>query len=778
MADILHLKFGRYEIKSELGRGGMATVFHAYDPSFERDVAIKVLPPAFLHDPQLRVRFEREAKMIASLEHPSIVPVYDFGEEAGQPYIVMRYMAGGSLAERVQQGAMSLEETEHIISRLAQALDAAHGRGIIHRDLKPANVLFDQYSNAFLSDFGIARLQQQESATLTGSAIVGTPAFMSPEQVQGEKTIDGRSDIYALGVMAFQMLSGQAPYQADTAAKVMLMHLLEPVPHVLNAKADLPPGCDTVIQKAMAKNPDDRYPTAGEMASDLESATHNLGVATPPPYSPTADATVVAGATVFAGRSTPLPGSAATVVAPASRAGAGSSTMPAAPRTGTPLPGGAPPPLAAGAEAPKKRSPMLLIAILGIGGIIVLGSVIGLFALGSRGSGPLAMLGGALSTPTMPTEAIASEGENSLQASATLPIVYPGTEAATETSVPEPTEELPPTEVATGTPAPTPTETATPEPLAPVIGGADKIAFIKDKEIWAANLDGSDLQQLTQDGTLKTSLQWSPDGGAITYITGKCIEKVGLSDKQVEQITCFNYADSVTNFEASPDGSLAAIALDKQLYLVPYDLEMLKSATTHDSLSALAECQDFAPYLKNFATQVRWSGDSQTLAAKLLANLGNGKQGDIIQLFRVDLCIPNPKAIDNFPPPRFELDGYDKNPIIQNYSWDLGALFALNSMVRNDGFGHLYIYNTEMKKVYPKVNPVGGKCCYRDPAWSPDGTYLAFAFQDQGGGSSSSTQIYYIPYGSIGSEASYKPLPLPDITDPKEWPQVILRRAR
>ena len=420
----------------------------------------------------------------------------------------------------------------------------------------------------------------------------------------------------------------------------------------------------------------------------------------------------------------------------------------------------------------------MLIALLGIGGIIVLGSAIGLFALGSRGSGPLAMLAGAKATPTTTVEAATSQVEASLKPSATLPVVYPGTEAPTETSLPPPTSETPPTAAFTDTPAPTPTETATPQPLAPVIGGADKLAFIKDKDIWTANVDGSDLQQLTQDGTIKTSLQWTPDGQAITYIAAKCIEKVGLADKQVEQIACFNYADSVTSFEASPDGSLAAITVDKQLYLVPNDLEMLKGANDHSSLSALAECQDFAPYLKNFVTQVRWSADSQTIAAKLLANLGNGKQGDIIQLFRVDQCIPNPKAIDNFPPPRFEMDGYDKNPDIQNYGWDMASLFALNSLVRNDGFGHLYIYNTDMKKVYPKVDPVGGRCCYRDPAWSPDGTYLAFAFQDQGGGSSSSTQIYYIPYGSIGSEASYTPLPLPDITDPKEWPQVILRRAR
>lgn len=314
--------------------------------------------------------------------------------------------------------------------------------------------------------------------------------------------------------------------------------------------------------------------------------------------------------------------------------------------------------------------------------------------------------------------------------------------------------------------------------MAPVIGGADKIAFIKDKEIWLANLDGSDLTQLTQDGTLKTSLQWTPDGQAITYITAKCIELVRLADRQVEQITCFNYADSLKQFEPSRDGQKAAITLDNQLYIVPYDLELLKQATMHSQLSAMAECKDFAPYKRNFITQVRWSSDSTIIAAKLIANLGNGMQGSVIQLFHVDACIPNPKALDNFPPPRFELDGYDKNPVIQTYTWDGGALFALNSNIRNDGFGHLYLYNTESKKAYPKVDPIGGACCYRDPVFSPDGTYLAFAFQDRSLGANGVTQLYYVPFGSIGSQASYTPLPLPEITDPKEKPQIILRVAK
>ena len=165
MTDMPTEKFGRYEIKGELGRGGMASVFHAYDPRFERDVAIKVLPREFLHDPQFRARFEREAKMVALLEHPAIVPVYDFGEEEGQPYIVMRYMSGGSLADKVKEGSLPVNEVVKMISRLAPALDAAHSRGIIHRDLKPGNILYDQYGNAFLSDFGIARYPDRRRYT-------------------------------------------------------------------------------------------------------------------------------------------------------------------------------------------------------------------------------------------------------------------------------------------------------------------------------------------------------------------------------------------------------------------------------------------------------------------------------------------------------------------------------------------------------------------------------------------------------------------------------------
>ncbi|MBT3368848.1 MAG: serine/threonine protein kinase [Nitrospina sp.] len=249
----------------------MATVYHANDPSFERDVAVKVLPRAFLHDPQFRARFEREAKTVAALEHSAIVPVYDFGEEDGQPYIVMRMMSGGDLADKLKQGSLDFEETKNIINRLGGSLDAAHAKGIIHRDLKPGNILFDQYNNAYLSDFGIARLAHG-SHTLTGENIIGTPAYMSPEQIQGEKDIDGRSDLYSLGIIFYQMLQGNTPFQATTPAKVMMMHILEPVPDLAMIRPDLPPQVKEWLQKLLAKEPDDRFSSAKEMSEALDAA--------------------------------------------------------------------------------------------------------------------------------------------------------------------------------------------------------------------------------------------------------------------------------------------------------------------------------------------------------------------------------------------------------------------------------------------------------------------------------------------------------------------------
>ncbi|HLB47674.1 MAG TPA: protein kinase, partial [Anaerolineales bacterium] len=286
-------KIGRYEIRAELGRGGMATVYQGHDPRFMREVAIKVLPREFLHDPNFRARFEREARTIAALEHPAIVPVYDFGEEEGQPYIVMRLMNGGSLADRLAHGPIALTEAARIFGLLAPALDRAHSKGIIHRDLKPGNILFDEDGLPYIADFGIAKLTAATSA-FTGTAIVGTPAYMSPEQARGDKTIDGRSDIYALGTIVFQMLTGKVPFDADTPMGVALKHITEPVPSILESRPNLPADCDTLIQTAMAKSRDERFPTAGRMAEALTAiASGKPSLAPPPVPTPEPRATLV-----------------------------------------------------------------------------------------------------------------------------------------------------------------------------------------------------------------------------------------------------------------------------------------------------------------------------------------------------------------------------------------------------------------------------------------------------------------------------------------------------
>ena len=303
-------KIGRYEIRSELGHGGMATVYLAYDPNMKREVAIKVLPAAFLHEPAFRLRFEREAETIAAVEFQSVVPVYDYGEENGQPYLVMRYMTGKSLVEKIERGPLSLIETSEIFKRLGPALDHVHAKGIIHRDIKPANILFDMYDNAYLSDFGIAHITRA-STTLTGEGLVGTPAYMSPEQAKGDVTLDGRSDIYGLGVILFETLTGHQPYEATTPMGVAIKHLNAPVPRLMDYINDISPECQAVIERAMAKDRSQRYPTGASLAQALNMIA-NKTLKNPPVVleEPTARITPAHPLRIHPPRTPPAPASA------------------------------------------------------------------------------------------------------------------------------------------------------------------------------------------------------------------------------------------------------------------------------------------------------------------------------------------------------------------------------------------------------------------------------------------------------------------------------------
>ncbi len=261
-------KIGRYIVEHEIGRGGMAKVYLALDPYMRRHVAIKMMLPAFKEDPHFRARFQTEAQVIAQLEHAYIVPVYDFGEHKGQPYLVMRYMPNHSLAYWLNEGSLPISDCVMVLERIAEALDEAHSKGIVHRDLKPENILFDRQGGAYLSDFGLVKIVSGSTA-ITDGTIAGTADYMSPEQVLAEREVDGRTDIYAMGVTLFEMLTGRLPYEHEVHTKLMMMHVMSPIPRIRDLVPDLPVGLEAVIQKSMAKEPDDRYATALEMIDAL-----------------------------------------------------------------------------------------------------------------------------------------------------------------------------------------------------------------------------------------------------------------------------------------------------------------------------------------------------------------------------------------------------------------------------------------------------------------------------------------------------------------------------
>ena len=266
---------GAYQIVSELGRGGMAVVYKAFQPSLNRYVALKVLPEYFQHDPEFVARFRQEAQAAAQLSHPNIVVIHDIGEQAGVYYIAMEYLEGGSLRDRLAQtaaqgGAYSPQEALSVLEQVGSALDYAHSRGLIHRDVKPANILFGADGRPRLTDFGIARAADSARLTRTG-VLLGTPEYMSPEQAQGE-SIDRRSDLYALGVVAYEMLTGRVPFQGNTPHATLHSVVYEAPPPPRQVKPGLSPEVEAALLQALAKRPEARFQQAAALAGALRPA--------------------------------------------------------------------------------------------------------------------------------------------------------------------------------------------------------------------------------------------------------------------------------------------------------------------------------------------------------------------------------------------------------------------------------------------------------------------------------------------------------------------------
>jgi eukaryotic-like serine/threonine-protein kinase len=278
--DLIGRSLDGCEITQMLGQGGMARVYRAHQDRLDRDVAIKILPPYYASDPDFVERFKQEARALARFSHPNIVVVHDAGEEHGLLFIVMEYIAGGNLREYMRQ-SLSLNEVTRVMREVASALTYAHERGVIHRDVKPVNVLLDTNRRAVLSDFGIAKVMASSAVAISRSgAGVGTPEYMSPEQCHGGQ-VDARTDIYALGVMLFEMLTGHTPFEADNYTALAHSHIYETPPPPSRYNPRVSPAVQAVILKALEKSPADRFQTAVEMATALEQA-----VATQSPLPP------------------------------------------------------------------------------------------------------------------------------------------------------------------------------------------------------------------------------------------------------------------------------------------------------------------------------------------------------------------------------------------------------------------------------------------------------------------------------------------------------------
>jgi len=498
--------------------------------------------------------------------------------------------------------------------------------------------------------------------------VIGTPAYISPEQARGE-SIDHRADVYGLGAILFEMLTGERPYGGDTVIGLALQHINDPIPEILKLRPDLPAEVDAIIKTALAKDKQQRYSTAADLSRALNRVAFGDERTMPP---------------------LPILGDRRTTASQLRTAWIAASVV-------------------------------LLIALVGFFGL--------------RGQLPF------LSPAATPTPSL----------------------------VPVPTN-VPPTDISippTSTPASAPTPAT---PVAPAIpGGADQIAFLSGNQLYMMNVDGSGLVQVRTDNSAKSNLQWII-GNRLVYISRNCAFMVYGESKQVEQLVCFNINETLEGFSVSPDGTHVAISIQRTLNVYPFDIEALNEMDTRFNLTA---SRDNCFYNQFPFREAIWSDNGRQIAARIVdTELINSDQ-----VFLLSVDIPNCAntgltRIDKFPGLNFGFSNKDSTKKITSYHWDGDHLFVLNDSVRNDGFGDLYLYDSETRQERI-INPIDGVCCYRDARFSPDGKYILFVFQRY---DESDVMLYYVPLADIEAGKPVIPIELPaGFFDSRDKPQPALR---
>lgn len=688
------LKISHYSVRSEFGTGRYGKLYYGRDQTLETEVIIKVLPEDYWRDPSQKEAFEQLMKRLAILDHPAIVPIEDMGDSGGHPFLVLHFMPGGSLAERLKHGRMSMADAGKILWRIAAAVDAAHSQGLVHGNLKPTNILFDAQGEACITDFQMPGGRAAGPFSAITEISTGA-AYLSPEQASGEP-VEARSDIFSLGAILFEMLAGKPVFQGETPLMVAAKQKELPIPDICRINPAVPLAVKRVLERAMAKDLEQRYLTAESLARDfLEAAKEK-------------------------------PDRARTVRA-----------------------------------KPVKPAGSNLIWVWISGGAVILacltvatvGIVAGWLDL-EQLPAPVAAIFATpthTATATFTSTIIPTATRTKTPRPPTLTRLPLKTRSATPefSQTPKPTE----TETPTVTSVPSETPTSTPAPM--ILGGADKIAFINESDIWIANLDGSDMVRLTSEKAERTDLRWRPDGEALIYLQNDCFQMLTISTGAVEKLTCLN------DFAISRDMKQMVIG-EREIkpdytefwrnYLMPYDLTRITGMTTVPTDQSGGGC----PYVGGRMTQFNNAGTR--LATIIKAPVGS-RLMDFIKVFGIGECGEYYGKLDLFPGDRFTMRGFsgEREPAtILDYGWDGEELFALHGNVQN-GFGDMVIYNIRTHKA-EVINPIDDKCCYQDIQWSPDGQYILFAYQAI---NTRETKLYYIPYGTLNTGMTYEPLNLP-----------------